>query len=196
MATSTLQQPSSLGGERHGVGLLLQRFLQSFAQPLPAESRMAVIFDGASRLQLKLMPRESAGGGALYVQDPLDAENNAGSASAWSRLPPLAAWCPSSAPVPSSGRAWWPRAARHSQDGPWTLGTQPWPPVLELPASKVAHFTAFDRPGACFAFHHVQQVFRGALARLEASLGGPAAAAAAEAQPDLDLLENVLHINC
>ena len=29
MATSTLQQPSSLGGERHGVGPLLQRFLQA-----------------------------------------------------------------------------------------------------------------------------------------------------------------------
>ena len=37
---------------------------------------MAVLFDGASRLQAKLVPRESIGGEALYVQDPLDAENN------------------------------------------------------------------------------------------------------------------------
>ena len=43
---------------------------------------------------------------------------------------------------------------------------------------------------SCFAFHHVQQVFRDALARLEASLGGPAAAA--EAQSDLDLLGRLL----
>jgi hypothetical protein len=88
-------------------------------------------------MQVKLVPRESIGGEALYVQDPLDAENNVGS--------------------------------------------------------------------SCFAFHHVQQVFRDALARLEASLGGPAAAAeaqpeaslgrpvaAAEAPPDLDLLGRLL----
>ena len=37
---------------------------------------MAVLLDGASRLQAKLVPRESIGGEALYVQDPLDAENN------------------------------------------------------------------------------------------------------------------------
>ena len=76
----------------------------------------------ACHVQAKLVPRESIGGDALYVQDPLDAENNVGS--------------------------------------------------------------------SCFAFHHVQQVFRDALARLEASLGGPAAAA--EAKSDLDLLGRLL----
>ena len=30
---------------------------------------MAVLFDGASRLQAKLVPRESIGGEALYVQE-------------------------------------------------------------------------------------------------------------------------------
>ena len=74
-------------------------------------------------MQAKLVPRESIGGEALYVQDPLDAANNVGS--------------------------------------------------------------------SCFAFHHVQQVFRDALARLEASLG-PGPAAAAEAQSDLDLLGRLL----
>ena len=39
---------------------------------------MAVLLDGASRLQAKLVPRESIGGEALYVQDPLDAENKCG----------------------------------------------------------------------------------------------------------------------
>ena len=76
----------------------------------------------ACHVQAKLVPREIIGGDALYVQDPLDAENNVGS--------------------------------------------------------------------SCFAFHHVQQVFRDALARLEASLGGPAAAA--EAKSDLDLLWRLL----
>ena len=85
---------------------------------------MAVLLDGASRLQAKLVPRESIGGEALYVQDPLDAENN---------------------------------VAR-----------------------------------SCFAFHQVQQVFRDALARLEASLGVGGPAAAAEVQPELDLLGRLL----
>ena len=75
---------------------------------------MAVLLDGASRLQAKLVPRESIGGEALYVQDPLDAENN---------------------------------VAR-----------------------------------SCFAFHHVQAVFRCALARLEASISVPVGEAQ---QPDL-----------
>ena len=117
MATSTLQQPSSLGGEWHGVGPLLQRFLQSFSQPPGPDTRVAVLLDmsddGGSRLQTKLVPRATIGGEALLVQDPLDGDNNVGS--------------------------------------------------------------------SCFAFHHVQGVFRGALARLEASLSVPAA----EGQQDL-----------
>ena len=44
----------------------------------------------------------------------------------------------------SSGRAWWPRAARHSQGGPRPLGSQPRPQLLERAASKAADFTAFD----------------------------------------------------
>ena len=47
-----------------------------------------------------------------------------------------------------SGRARRPRAARHSQGGPWPLGSQPRPQVLERADSKVAHFTAFDRVGS------------------------------------------------
>lgn len=34
----------------------------------------------------------------------------------------------------SSGRAWWPRAARHSQGGPWPLGSWPRPQVVERAA--------------------------------------------------------------
>ena len=48
----------------------------------------------------------------------------------------------------SSGRAWWPRTARHSRGGPRPLGSQPLPQLLKLAASKVAHFTAFVYPGA------------------------------------------------
>ena len=47
----------------------------------------------------------------------------------------------------SSERAWWPRAARHSQGEAQPLSAQP-PQLFELAASKVADFTAFDRPGA------------------------------------------------
>ena len=42
-----------------------------------------------------------------------------------------------------SGRARWPRAARHSQCGPRPVGAQPRPLVLERAASKVAGFTSF-----------------------------------------------------
>ena len=52
--------------------------------------------------------------------------------------------CPSSqlGSCTSSGRAWLPRAAQHSQGGPWPLGSRPPPQLLEL-ASKVADPTAF-----------------------------------------------------
>ena len=47
----------------------------------------------------------------------------------------------------SSGRAWRLWAARHSQEEAGPLGAQPLPRVLELTASKAAHFTAFDQVG-------------------------------------------------
>ena len=56
--------------------------------------------------------------------------------------------CPSSAPVPpqrapgGSGRL-----AQHSQGEASPLGAQALPRVLELAASKAAHFPAFDHPG-------------------------------------------------
>ena len=75
-------------------------------------------------------------------------------------LPPLAApparplrllrapWQrPQLAPCASSGRVWWPRAARHSQGGPRPLGSQPPPQLLERAASKVADSAAFDHAG-------------------------------------------------
>ena len=46
--------------------------------PRTSAAHYASRLDGASRLQAKLVPRESIGGEALYVQDPLDAENNVG----------------------------------------------------------------------------------------------------------------------
>eukprot|EP00964_Phaeocystis_antarctica_P061246 scaffold36583_cov63-Phaeocystis_antarctica.AAC.2 len=48
----------------------------------------------------------------------------------------------------SSGRAWRPWAAWHSQDEAWPLGSQPLPRVLKPAASKAAHFTAFDHLGS------------------------------------------------
>ena len=60
-------------------------------------------------------------------------------------LPPLAV--PQLDSCAFSGRAWWPRAAWHSQCGRQPLGAQPPPQVLELAASKVADFTASDHPG-------------------------------------------------
>ena len=51
-------------------------------------------------------------------------------------MPPLAV--PQLGSCASSGRSWWPRAARHSQGGPRPPGPQPQPRVLELAASKVA----------------------------------------------------------
>ena len=48
----------------------------------------------------------------------------------------------------SSGRAWRLWAARHFQEEAESLGAQPLPQVLELAASKVADFTAFDHAGA------------------------------------------------
>ena len=50
-----------------------------------------------------------------------------------------------------SGRARRPRAARHSQGGPQPLGSQPRPQLLELAASKDAHFTAFDHSGGALS---------------------------------------------
>ena len=50
-----------------------------------------------------------------------------------------------------SGRAWWPRAARHSRGGPRPLGSQPPPQLLALAASKVAYSTAFNHPGLAAA---------------------------------------------
>ena len=47
----------------------------------------------------------------------------------------------------SSGRARRLWAARHSQEEAGPLGAQPLPRVLELTASKVAHFAAFDHTG-------------------------------------------------
>ena len=58
------------------------------------------------------------------------------------KVPP---WqCPISAPAPpqgAPGSSGWPGAPR-GETGP--LGAQPLPRVLELAASKAAHFTAFD----------------------------------------------------
>ena len=60
----------------------------------------------------------------------------------------LAAWCPSSAPAApqaapgGSGRLGTPRVEARP------LGALPLPPMLELAASKVADFTAFDRLGS------------------------------------------------
>ena len=62
------------------------------------------------------------------------------------KVPP---WqCPISAPAPpqgAPGSSDWPGAPR-GETGP--LGAQPLPRVLELAASKAAHFTAFEYPGA------------------------------------------------
>ena len=55
---------------------------------------------------------------------------------------------PELAPCASSGRAWRLWAARHFQEEAESLGAQPLPQVLELAASKVADFTAFDHAGA------------------------------------------------
>ena len=56
--------------------------------------------------------------------------------------------CPSSAPVPRQGtraeRLW---AAQHSQEEAGPLGAPPLPRVLELAASKAAHFPALYHPG-------------------------------------------------
>ena len=57
-------------------------------------------------------------------------------------LPPLAVSAPQLGSRTSSGRACWPRAARHSQGGPRPVGPHPQPQVLELATSKFAHFTA------------------------------------------------------
>jgi len=115
---------------------------------------MAVLLDGASRLQAKLVPRESIGGEALYVQDPLDAENN------------VARSC----------------FAFHQVQQVFRDLCEPSPaPTLTLPYNFLT-----------LAFHQVPQVFRDALARLEASLGVAGPAAAAEVQPELDLLGRLL----
>ena len=47
----------------------------------------------------------------------------------------------------SSARVWRLWAARHSQSRGQATGSQPLPQVLELAASKVADFTAFDHVG-------------------------------------------------
>ena len=82
---------------------------------------------------------------------------------------PSAAWRPSSAPAPPQGPmaapqlascassqgapGGRPRAARHSQGGPRPLGSQPRPQVLELAASKVAPFTAFDHLDSVWSYN-------------------------------------------
>ena len=58
---------------------------------------------------------------------------------------PLGSMVPQLGSCASSGRACRLRAARHSQGGPRSLGSQPRPQLLELATSKAAHFTAFDR---------------------------------------------------
>ena len=60
-------------------------------------------------------------------------------------LPSLAA--PELGSCGSSGRAWWPRAAQHSQGGPRPVKYRPRLQLLELAASKAADFTGFDHPG-------------------------------------------------
>ena len=62
------------------------------------------------------------------------------------KVPSLAA--PQLASCASSGRAWWLRAARHSQGEAGPLGAQPLPRVLEPSGSRTAHFPAFDHSGA------------------------------------------------
>ena len=61
------------------------------------------------------------------------------------KVPSLAV--PQLAPCASSGRAWRLWAARYSESEAQPLGAQPPPRGLELAASKVGHFTAFDHPG-------------------------------------------------
>ena len=61
------------------------------------------------------------------------------------KVPPWAA--PQLGSSASSGRAWRLWAARHSQEEAGPPGAQPLPWVLELAASKSAHFPAFDHSG-------------------------------------------------
>ena len=62
------------------------------------------------------------------------AEQKAAEKKSMVKVPP---WlCLSSPPCDSSARAWRLRAARHTQGEAQPLGSQPWPQVLELAASK------------------------------------------------------------
>ena len=62
------------------------------------------------------------------------------------KAPPLA--MPQLSSCASPGRGWQLWAAQHSQEEARPLGAQPLPRVLELAASKTAHFTAVDPSGA------------------------------------------------
>ena len=66
-----------------------------------------------------------------------------------SQLPPWQR--PRLAPCASSGRAWRPRAARHSQGEAQPLGPLLPPRGLKRAASKIADFTGFDPPGRTLA---------------------------------------------
>ena len=57
-------------------------------------------------------------------------------------------------PCTSSGRAWRLWAARYSQGEASPLGAQPLPRVLELVASKTAHFPAFHHSGTAWGALH------------------------------------------
>ena len=61
------------------------------------------------------------------------------------KVPPLAV--PQLGSCASSGRAWRLWAARRSREEAGPLDAQPLPRVLELTASKAAHFAAFDHSG-------------------------------------------------
>ena len=79
MATSLLQMPSRLGGEVHGAGPLLLRFLQLFgAPPEPRDGTRdalhAVLLDQAKTLQAKPVARRELGGlGAMSSAGRIDA---------------------------------------------------------------------------------------------------------------------------
>ena len=61
------------------------------------------------------------------------------------KVPPLAV--PQLGSCASSGRAWRLWAARHSHEEAQPLGAQPLPRMLELTASELADFSAFDHVG-------------------------------------------------
>ena len=146
-----------LNAQRAGEAVAMEQAMIRLGD-LPVAVEMAAAADGGRRFALPAPDNEQAAsrGGLLEFSELSFGEGGHGSKtwpagvalSIWTQRDSVVKVPPSAAPqlgsCAASRRAWWFWAARHSQEEAGPLGAQPPPRVLELAASKAAHFKAAD----------------------------------------------------